>query len=99
MRLPCSGRIDPQWILLAFREGADGVLVGGCHPGDCHYREGNRSMLKAVALLQRVLAQGGLPPSRLQVAWIGAGEGERFAAAVNDWAETIRSLGPWRKAS
>jgi len=96
VRLPCSGRIDPQWVLLAFREGADGVLVAGCRPGDCHYREGNLGMYKVMTLLQRVLIQWGIPELRLQVAWISAREGEKFATLVTDWEKKIRSLGPLR---
>ncbi|MBI5583123.1 MAG: hydrogenase iron-sulfur subunit [Deltaproteobacteria bacterium] len=94
VRLPCSGRLDPQWVLLAFREGADGVLVAGCHPGDCHYREGNQGMLKSITLLRRVLVQLGLAEARLRVLWISAREGETFARRVTDWAEEIQVLGP-----
>lgn len=96
VRLPCSGRLDPQWVLRAFREGADGVLVAGCHPGDCHYREGSLSMMKNMALLRRVLVSLGWPAERLKTAWISAGEGERFAGTVTAWAKTIQALGPVR---
>lgn len=93
VRLPCSGRLDPEWVLLAFRDGADGVLVAGCHPEDCHYREGNRKMLKTMVLLRRVLLQAGWSAARLKVAWISSREGETLAGLVTDWSGEIEALG------
>jgi coenzyme F420-reducing hydrogenase delta subunit len=94
VRLPCSARLDPEWVLLAFREGADGVLVAGCHPEDCHYREGNRKMLKTMVLLRRVLMQSGWSATRLKAAWISAREGETLAGLVTEWSAEIEALGP-----
>ena len=83
VRVMCTGRVEPAFVLQAFREGADGVLVAGCHPGDCHYVDGN---LRAAARARRPRCapsrQAGIEPERLRVAWAGATEGERFAAAV-----------------
>ena len=85
VRLMCSGRIDPQFILDAFAKGADGVLIGGCHPGDCHYQEGNYKTLRRVTLLKRVLKE---------MEWISAAEADRLRTTMNDMVEKIRALGP-----
>jgi F420-non-reducing hydrogenase iron-sulfur subunit len=90
----CSSRIDPQHILYAFREGADGVLIGGCHPGDCHYVEGNYKTLRRVTLFKVMLRDLGIDPARLRLEWISAAEGQKFAATVNEFTEQIRALGP-----
>jgi len=94
IRLMCSGRLDPQFIMKAFREGADGVLVGGCHPGDCHYQEGNYKALRRITLLKKMLAQMGIEEGRLRLEWISASEGDLVQKAMNSMAETIRELGP-----
>ena len=94
VRVMCSGRVDPQFILHAFREGADGVLVLGCHPGDCHYREGNMKALRRMRLLGRTLSQLGVDPQRLRLDWVAAGEAERFQTVANEMTETVRGLGP-----
>ena len=94
VRVMCSGRVDPQFVLKAFAEGADGVLIGGCHPGDCHYQEGNYKALRRYILLKRLLQQMGIDERRLRLEWISASEGERVKAVMNDMAEQIRALGP-----
>ena len=94
IRMMCSGRADPAFILKAFELGADGVLVGGCHPGDCHYLEGNYKTLRRMTLLKKMLSQLGLEPERVRLEWISASEGERFAQVVDEFTEQIRKLGP-----
>jgi F420-non-reducing hydrogenase iron-sulfur subunit len=99
VRMMCSGRADPAFILKAFEMGADGVLIGGCHPGDCHYIEGNYKTLRRNALLKPMLAQLGIEPERVRLEWISASEGERFAQVVDDFTEQIRKLGPINSSS
>lgn len=94
IRVMCSGRVDPQFVLDAFAKGADGVLIGGCHPGDCHYVEGNYKTLRRVTFLHRLLQELGIEKERLQLEWISASEGDRVRAAVNDLVEKLRELGP-----
>ncbi|MEO0074403.1 MAG: hydrogenase iron-sulfur subunit [candidate division WOR-3 bacterium] len=94
IRVMCSGRVEPEFILRAFRDGADGVFVGGCHPGDCHYVSGNYKALKRITLLQSLLADLGIEPERLELVWISASEGQRFADAVTAFTERIKALGP-----
>ena len=94
IRVMCSGRIEPMFVLSAFREGADGVLICGCHPGDCHYHEGNYKCLRRFHLLQKYLTQMGLNEERMQLEWISASEGKQFAQLADDFTEKIRSLGP-----
>ncbi len=94
IRLMCSGRVDPQFVLDAFARGADGVLIGGCHPGDCHYGEGNYKMLRRYHLLRRMLADMGIEPERLRLEWISAAEGDKVKAVINDMVEKIKALGP-----
>jgi F420-non-reducing hydrogenase iron-sulfur subunit len=96
IRLMCSGRVDPSFILRAFQLGADGVLVAGCHPGDCHYQEGNFKALRRVLLLKRVLKAFGIDEHRLRLEWISAAEGEKFAKVSNEFTEEVRALGPLR---
>ncbi|MGB9604335.1 MAG: hydrogenase iron-sulfur subunit [Bryobacteraceae bacterium] len=97
VRVMCSGRVDPQFVLEAFAQGADGVLIGGCHPNDCHYQEGNYKALRRYHLLRRMLEQMGVEPDRFRLEWISASEGERLRAVVNDMVEKVRALGPFRK--
>jgi F420-non-reducing hydrogenase iron-sulfur subunit len=97
VRVMCSGRVDPQFVLDAFANGADGVLIGGCHPGDCHYQEGNYKALRRFKLLRRMLSQLGIEPERIRLEWISAAEGERVRAVVNDMTEQLRKLGPISK--
>ncbi len=94
IRLMCSGRVDPQFILQSLASGADGVLIGGCHPGDCHYSEGNYKMLRRFRLLQRVLESMGIEKERVRLEWISASEGEKVKTVINDMVETISKLGP-----
>jgi len=94
VRVMCSGRIEPTFIIKALFEGADGVLIAGCHPGDCHYQEGNYKALRRHLLLQRILPEYGVEPERVRLEWVAASEGERFATIVNEFTEEIRELGP-----
>jgi len=96
IRTMCSGRVDPQFVLDAFARGADGVLIGGCHPGDCHYQEGNYKALRRVRMLRRVLHEMGIEDARFRLEWISASEAERLKAVVNDMVEKVRALGPLR---
>ncbi len=89
--------MDPQFVLGALEKGADGVLLCGCHPGDCHYREGNYKALRRYLLLQRMLDQLGLDHDRLRLEWIGASEPEKFRKVVNDMTERVRLLGPLKE--
>jgi len=95
IRVMCSGRVDPIFVLKAFQIGADGVLVCGCHLGDCHYSEGNYKTARRIPLLTKVLQQFGIEPGRLRLEWVSASEGERFAAIVKEMTEQIRVLGPF----
>ncbi|MFA6108674.1 MAG: hydrogenase iron-sulfur subunit [Candidatus Latescibacterota bacterium] len=94
IRVMCSGRIDPTFVLKALREGADGVLICGCHPGDCHYSEGNHKALRRFRMLHRMLADYGIEDDRVRLEWVSASEGKRFADVVNDMTERVRALGP-----
>jgi len=94
IRVMCTGRIDMQHVLAAFAQGADGVFIGGCHPGDCHYISGNYKTQARVALVRRLLEQFGIEPGRLRLEWISAGEGTRFAEVMTDFTGHIRELGP-----
>lgn len=94
IRLMCSGRVDPQFILDALAKGADGVLIGGCHPGDCHYAEGNYKTLRRMRMLQRMLQAMGLEPDRVRLEWIAASEGDKLRQVINDMVQRIRTLGP-----
>jgi F420-non-reducing hydrogenase iron-sulfur subunit len=94
IRVMCSARIEPVFILKAFQSGADGVLVLGCHPGDCHYQEGNYKTMRRMPLLKKMLAQMGIEDDRVKLDWVSASEGEKFASVVNDITEKVRALGP-----
>jgi F420-non-reducing hydrogenase iron-sulfur subunit len=94
IRVMCSGRVDPQFVLKALHDGADGVLIAGCHPGECHYVEGNIKALRRFKLLKRVLRQFGIEDERVQLVWASASEGNVFAEAVNRMTEQLRPLGP-----
>ncbi len=94
IRVMCSGRVDPQFVLKAFKEGADGVLISGCHPGDCHYQEGNYKALKRHRLLSRMLEQMGIEKERFRLEWVSAAEGEKFQRICNDFTDEIKKLGP-----
>ena len=94
IRLMCSGRVDPQFVVDALAKGADGVLIGGCHIGDCHYVEGNHKTLRRITLLKRMLAGMGIEEQRVRMEWISASEGERVKSVINDMVEHVRALGP-----
>ena len=94
IRVMCSGRLDPQFILKAFADGADGVLIGGCHPGDCHYQEGNYKCLRRFNLLKRVVKEMGIEDDRLRLEWISSSEGDRLRTVMIDMVEKVRALGP-----
>ena len=98
IRVMCSGRVDPQFVLEAFARGADGVLIGGCHPGDCHYQEGNYSALRRYQLLKHLLKDMGIEEERFRLEWISASEGDKVRAVINDMVEKVRALGPLRKS-
>lgn len=94
IRVMCSGRVDPQFILKAFADGADGVLVAGCHPGDCHYIEGNYKTMGRMPIIHKMLEQMGIDQERFRLEWISASEGDRVAEVANEMTETIKKLGP-----
>ena len=91
IRLMCSGRVDPQFVLSALREGADGVLIGGCHPGDCHYQEGNYNMRRRFELLKLMLRDLGIEEERIRLEWISASEGDRVQKVCNEMTEQVRA--------
>ena len=94
IRVPCSGRINPIYIINALMDGADGVLVSGCHPGDCHYLSGNLYARRRFTVLKKLLTTVGLDPERVQFTWVSASEGNRFADVVREVTEKIIDLGP-----
>lgn len=94
VRVMCSGRVDPGFIIDAFRSGADGVLICGCHPGDCHYVEGNYKCMRRIPLTKILLKGLGIDPQRLRLEWVSASEGARFSEVVSEFTEQIRELGP-----
>lgn len=93
VRMMCSGMVDPKYVLKAFFEGADAVLIGGCHPGDCHYINGNYKARRRIALIKEVLKQYGLEEDRLWLRWIGASEGNIFAETIRQMTEKVKPLG------
>jgi coenzyme F420-reducing hydrogenase delta subunit len=94
VRMMCSGMVDPKFVVKAFLEGADGVLIGGCWPGDCHYSNGNLKARRRVALLHEVLGRFGIDEDRLWIRWIAASEGTHFVEVVEQMTETLAQLGP-----
>ena len=94
IRLMCSGRLDPTFVFKALASGADGVMITGCHPGECHYIDQNYKALRRVMLMRRTLAGFGLEPKRIRLVWASAAEGAKFAAEVSSFVEEIRALGP-----
>ncbi|MFC1967983.1 hydrogenase iron-sulfur subunit [Chloroflexota bacterium] len=94
IRVPCSGRVDPLIVVKSFQQGADGVLIAGCHPGDCHYTEGNYYARRRFALLRPFLDYVGIASERFQVEWVSASEGKRFSKVVSSFTEELRRLGP-----
>lgn len=94
IRLMCSGRLDPTFVLKAFASGADGVMITGCHPGDCHYIEQNYKTLRRFALLRRTLEQMGVEPQRLKLVWASASEGIKLTEEITRMVDEVRGLGP-----
>lgn len=97
IRLPCSGRVSPKFILAALREGADGVWVSGCHPGDCHYIEGNYFARRKFILLKNLLEYMGIERGRVQFSWISSAESTKYIEVINDVISTVKALGPNKK--
>jgi coenzyme F420-reducing hydrogenase delta subunit len=95
IRVPCSGRVDPMFVLKGFQKGFDGVMVLGCHPGDCHYSKGNYYARRRIALVQNLLKSLGIPEERFHFEWVSASEGNRFAQLVTEFTEQIKALGPF----
>jgi F420-non-reducing hydrogenase iron-sulfur subunit len=94
IRVMCSGRVNPVFVLKALSIGADGVLVLGCHPGDCHYIEGNYKAMRRVPLLKKMLKQLGIEEDRVRLEWVSASEGAKFAEVTDNFTQTIKKLGP-----
>ena len=94
IKVPCSGRVDPLFVVKAFMEGADGVLVSGCHPRDCHYAEGNFYARRRLEVLKRLLPFMGIEPGRFAYTWVSASEGARWQHVVTDFTEQVHVLGP-----
>ena len=94
IKVMCSGRVDPQFVLKAFREGADGVLILACHPGDCHYKEGNLRAVQRHRLLLVLIRQFGIAEERCRFDYVSASEGDKFVAIIEDMVETLKGLGP-----
>jgi F420-non-reducing hydrogenase iron-sulfur subunit len=97
IRVMCSGRVEPTFVLKAFASGADGVLICGCHPGDCHYMEGNYKTARRIPLLKKMLKQLGIEEERVRLEWVSAAEGARFATLVKDMIAKVKELGPSRR--
>jgi len=94
IRVMCSGRVDPVFILEALRKGADGVLVAGCHPGDCHYQSGNYKTNRRIRLLKKLLSEMAIDPKRVRFEYISASEGQKFAQVVTDFVDELKKMGP-----
>ena len=94
IRVPCSGRVDSLFIAKAFQQGADAVLVAGCHPGDCHYQEGNYHTRRRLAVFGRLLEFLGIEEQRLRLEWVSAAEGKRFSQLINEFTQEVAQLGP-----
>ena len=94
VRVMCSGRVDPTFVIDALAKGADGVLIAGCHPGDCHYGEGNYRAMRRYPLLMNLLDQFSIERERVRLEWISASEGEKFARVVKEMTEKIKEIGP-----
>ncbi len=94
IRVMCSGRVDPVFVLDALKEGIDGVLVAGCHPGDCHYQSGNYKTNRKMMLIKKLLADFNIDPDRLRFEYISASEGQKFADVVTEFVSTLKAIGP-----
>lgn len=96
IRVMCSSRVDPEHVLAAFQDGADGVFIGGCHPGDCHYQTGNYQTIKRMTLVKQMMKALGINPDRLRVEWISASEGQKFKTIMTEFTAGIKKLGKLR---
>ncbi len=94
VRLMCSGAVDPIYVMKALLEGVDGVLIGGCHPGDCHYVSGNYKARRRIMILKTIVENMGMDPERIWIRWISASEGKQFAVIVKDMVELLKTKGP-----
>ena len=94
IRVMCSGRVDPLFVMEALRKGADGVLIAGCHPGDCHYQTGNYKMRRRTILLKKMVEQFAIDPCRIRFEFVSASEGQKFAAVVTEFVDEIKKIGP-----
>jgi F420-non-reducing hydrogenase iron-sulfur subunit len=94
IRVMCSGRVDPSFVLEALRKGVDGVLIAGCHPGDCHYQSGNYKTNRRIKLLKKLLIELGVEPQRVRFEYVSASEGQKFASIVTDFVAEMKKLGP-----
>ena len=97
IRVMCSGRVNPMFVVNALQQGADGVLIGGCHPGDCHYQQGNYLARRRMAILKQLLEFIGIEPDRVRMTWVSAAEGKKFAEVIEEITEDIKKLGPMKK--
>lgn len=95
IKVMCSGRVDPEFIIEAFKKGADGVLIGGCHPGDCHYVSGNYRTRRRNKLMHHLLQDMGINPQRLRLEWVSATEGKKFATVIEEFVTDIKKIGPF----
>jgi len=93
----CSGSVSPLYILSSFKQGADGVLISGCHPGDCHYIKGNYYARRRISLVKSMLEYIGLEPERFRMSWVSAAEGQKYTEIIQDFVETLQALGPQTK--
>lgn len=94
IRVMCSGRVNPMFVINALQQGADGVLVAGCHPGDCHYTQGNYFAKRRMAVLKKLLEYIGVEPERVHMAWVSAAEGQKFADVIKEVTEDVKKVGP-----
>ncbi len=94
IRVMCSGRVNPIFVINALQQGADGVLIGGCHPGDCHYERGNYLARRRMAVMKKLLEHTGIDSNRVRMTWVSAAEGNKFAEVVKEVTEVVRKLGP-----
>ena len=97
IKVMCSGRINPMYVINALQQGADGVLIGGCHPGDCHYNHGNYLARRRIAIMKKLLEYMGIEPERVRMTWVSAAEGRKFADVVEEVTKDIKKLGPMTK--
>jgi len=97
IRVMCSGRVNPMFVVNALQEGADGVLIGGCHPGDCHYIQGNYFAKRRTAVLKKLLEHIGIDERRVRMTWVSAAEGKKFADVIKEITEDIKKIGPMQQ--